>query len=60
MRPWSLLTVINLFRTGADRQNGIIISLLVLVAETIKILIQDLSNSANYKIKFSIISYYDG
>ena len=32
MRSWSLLK--KLFRTGADRDNGILMSLLLLVAET--------------------------
>ena len=34
VRPWSLLTILNFFRTGADRHNGILMSLLLLVAET--------------------------
>ena len=34
MRPWSLLTIINFFRTGANRISDILRSLLHLVAET--------------------------
>ena len=33
---------IKLFRTGADRHNGILMSLLLLVAETIKIVLYTL------------------
>ena len=35
VRPWLLLTDIELFRTGVDRYNGILMSFLLLVAETI-------------------------
>ena len=34
VRPWLLLTIFKLFRRGADRHNSILMSLHLLVAET--------------------------
>ena len=36
---WSSMVVISIFRTGADNYNDILMSLLVLVAETIIIVL---------------------
>ena len=39
VRPWSLLTILNFSKRGADRRDGILMVLLLLVAETKKNLI---------------------
>ena len=40
VRPCSLLNYIKLSRTGADRHNGVLMSLLLLVAETIIVILR--------------------
>ena len=35
VRPWSLITILNIFPTGVDKHNSILMSLVLLVSEKI-------------------------